>query len=147
VATLGQKNNDKALALFKDAMTLSQGNLLVELNYLHELAKYQIEPNKTNERLAEIANQFGGNPRSLFEMAYSSFQLEKFSVARDWLLKVQDPKFVQSAVYQELLGDVYFKLGQLQEAIACWQKALTYGEGSIVLTEKITQKSYVQNPY
>jgi tetratricopeptide (TPR) repeat protein len=147
VATLGQKNNDKALALFKEAMTLSQGNLLVELNYLHELAKYQMEPNKTNERLAEIANQFGGNPRSLFEMAYSSFQLEKFSVARDWLLKVQDPKFVQSAVYQELLGDVYFKLGQVQEANNCWQKALTYGEGSIVLNEKITQKSYVQNPY
>lgn len=147
VATLGQKNNDKALALFKEAMTLSQGNLLVELNYLHELAKYQIEAGKTNERLAEIASQFGGNPRSLFEMAYSSFQLEKFSVARDWLLKIQDQKFVQSAVYQELLGDVYFKLGQLQEAIACWQKALTYGEGSIVLTEKITQKSYVQNPY
>jgi tetratricopeptide (TPR) repeat protein len=147
VATLGQKNNDKALTLFKEAMTLSQGNLLVELNYLHELAKYQIEASKTNERLAEIANQYGANPRSLFEMAYSSFQLEKFSVARDWLLKVQDPKFIQSAVYQELLGDVYFKLGQLQEAIACWQKALTYGEGSIVLNEKITQKSYVQNPY
>ena len=147
VATLGQKNNDKALALFKEAMTLSQGNLLVELNYLHELAKYQIEASKTNERLAEIASQFGGNPRSLFEMAYSSFQLEKFSVARDWLLKIQDPKFVQSAVYQELLGDVYFKLGQVQDALACWQKAFTYGEGSIVLTEKITQKSYVQNPY
>jgi len=147
VATLGQKSNDKALTLFKEAMTVSQGNLLVELNYLHELAKFQLEPTKTNERLAEIANQFGGNPRSLYEMAYSSFQLEKFSVARDWLLKVQDPKFVQSAVYQELLGDVYFKLGQLQEAIACWQKALTYGEGSIVLNEKITQKSYVQNPY
>jgi tetratricopeptide (TPR) repeat protein len=147
VATLGQKSNDKALTLFKEAMTVSQGNLLVELNYLHELAKFQLEPTKTNERLAEIANQFGGNPRSLYEMAYSSFQLEKFSVARDWLLKVQDQKFVQSAVYQELLGDVYFKLGQLQDALACWQKALTYGEGSIVLTEKITQKSYVQNPF
>ncbi len=147
VATLGQKNNDKALALFKEAMTLSQGNLIVELNYLHELAKYQMEASKTNERLTEIANQFGGNPRSLFEVAYSSFQLEKWSIARDWLLKVQDPKFVQSAVYQELLGDVYFKLGQVQDALACWQKALTYGEGSIVLTEKITKKSYVQNPY
>ena len=147
VATLGQKNNDKALALFKEAMTLSQGNLIVELNYLHELAKYQMEASKTNERLTEIANQYGGNPRSLFEVAYSSFQLEKWSIARDWLLKVQDPKFVQSAVYQELLGDVYFKLGQVQDALACWQKALTYGEGSIVLTEKITQKSYVQNPY
>jgi tetratricopeptide (TPR) repeat protein len=147
VATLGQKSNDKALTLFKEAMTVNQGNLLVELNYLHELAKFQLEPTKTNERLAEIANQFGGNPRSLYEMAYSSFQLEKFSVARDWLLKVQDQKFVQSAVYQELLGDVYFKLGQLQDALACWQKALTYGEGSIVLTEKITQKSYVQNPF
>lgn len=147
VATLGQKNSDKALALFKEAMTLSQGNPLIELNYLHELAKYHMEPTKTNERLAELASQFGGNPRSSFECAYSFFQLGQFSVARDWLLKIQDQKFVQSAVYQELLGDVYFKLGQLQEALACWQKALTYGEGSIVLTEKITQKSYVQNPY
>ena len=65
----------------------------------------------------------------------------------DWLQKIQDPKFVQSAVYQELLGDVYFHLGQVQEAVSCWQKALTYGEGSIVLSEKITKKSYVQNPY
>jgi tetratricopeptide (TPR) repeat protein len=50
VATLGQKSNDKALTLFKEAMTVSQGNLLVELNYLHELAKFQLDPTKTNER-------------------------------------------------------------------------------------------------
>ena len=147
VANFGQKNNEKALALFKEAMTLGQGNLLIELNYLHELAKYQIEATKTNERLAELAIQFGANPRCLFENAYSFFQLGQYKMSLDWLQKIQDPKFVQSAVYQELLGDVYFHLGQVQEAVSCWQKALTYGEGSIVLSEKITKKSYVQNPY
>jgi tetratricopeptide (TPR) repeat protein len=147
VANFGQKNNEKALALFKEAMTLGQGNLLIELNYLHELAKYQIEATKTNERLAELAIQFGANPRCLFENAYSFFQLGQYKMSLDWLQKIQDPKFVQSAVYQELLGDVYFHLGQVQEAVSYWQKALTYGEGSIVLSEKITKKSYVQNPY
>ena len=147
VANFGQKNNEKALALFKEAMTLGQGNLLIELNYLHELAKYQIEATKTNERLAELAIQFGANPRCLFENAYSFFQLGQYKMSLDWLQKIQDPKFVQSAVYQELLGDVYFHLGQVQEAVSCWQKALTYGEGSIVLSEKITKKSSVQNPY
>jgi tetratricopeptide (TPR) repeat protein len=147
VANFGQKNNEKALALFKEAMTLGQGNLLIELNSLHELAKYQIEATKTNERLAELAIQFGANPRCLFENAYSFFQLGQYKMSLDWLQKIQDPKFVQSAVYQELLGDVYFHLGQVQEAVSCWQKALTYGEGSIVLSEKITKKSYVQNPY
>ena len=147
VANFGQKNNEKALALFKEAMTLGQGNLLIELNYLHELAKYQIEATKTNERLAELAIQFGANPRCLFENAYSFFQLGQYKMSLDWLQKIQDPKFVQSAVYQELLGDVYFHLGQVQEAVSCWQKALTYGEGSIVLSEKITKNSYVQNPY
>ena len=147
VANFGQKNNEEALALFKEAMTLGQGNLLIEFNYLHELAKYQMEATKTNERLAELAIQFGANPRCLFENAYSFFQLGQYKMSLDWLQKIQDPKFVQSAVYQELLGDVYFHLGQVQEAVTCWQKALTYGEGSIVLTEKITQKSYVQNPY
>jgi tetratricopeptide (TPR) repeat protein len=147
VANFGQKNNEKALALFKEAMTLGQGNLLIELNYLHELAKYQIEATKTNERLAELAIQFGANPRCLFENAYSFFQLGQYKMSLDWLQKIQDPKFVQSAVYQELLGDVHFHLGQVQEAVTCWQKALTLGEGSIVLSEKITKKSYVQNPY
>jgi tetratricopeptide (TPR) repeat protein len=147
VANFGQKNNEKALALFKEAMTLGQGNLLIELNYLHELTKYQIEATKTNERLAELAIQFGANPRCLFENAYSFFQLEQYKMSLDWLQKIQDPKFVQSAVYQELLGDVHFHLGQVQEAVTCWQKALTLGEGSIVLSEKITKKSYVQNPY
>ena len=147
VANFGQKNNEKALALFKEAMTLGQGNLLIELNYLHELAKYQIEATKTNERLAELPIQFGANPRCLFENAYSFFQLGQYKMSLDWLQKIQDPKFVQSAVYKELLGDVYFNLGQVQEAVTCWQKALTYGEGSIVLSDKITKKSYVQNPY
>ena len=147
VANFGQKNNEEALALIKEAMTLGQGNLLIEFNYLHELAKYQMEATKTNERLTELAIQFGANPRCLFENAYSFFHLGQYMMSLDCLQKIQDPKFVQSAVYQELLGDVYFHLGQVQEAVTCWQKALTYGEGSIVLSDKITKKSYVQNPY
>ena len=146
VAYFGQNNHQKALAQFKEAMQLSQGSPLIELIYLHELAKYQIEANKTNERLAELVQQFPTNPRCHYEFAYSFFQLDNFTSALASLLKIQDQKFINSAVYQEFLGDVYFKLGREQEGIACWQKALNYGEGSALLSEKFTKKSYVQIP-
>ena len=146
VAYFGQNNHQKALAQFKEAMQLSQGSPLIELIYLHELAKYQIEANKTNERLAELVQQFPTNPRCHYEYAYSFFHLDNFTSALASLLKIQDQKFINSAVYQEFLGDIYFKLGREQEGIACWQKALNYGEGSALLSEKLTKKSYVQIP-
>jgi len=146
VAYFGQNNHPKALAQFKEAMQLSQGSLLIELIYLHELAKYLIEANKTNERLAELVQQFPTNPRCHYEYAYSFFQLENFNSALASLLKIQDQKFINSSAHQELLGDIYFKLGREQEGIACWQNALSLGEGSNLLSKKLTKKSYVQIP-
>lgn len=146
VAYFGQKQTDKALAYFKEALILSSGRILIELTYLHELAKYQIESRKTNERLAELAAQNQNNPRCNFEYAYSFFMLGQYTQALEYQLQITDQKFVQSPIYQEQLGDIYFKLGQLQDALACWNKAQQLGEGSILLKEKITKKSYVPAP-
>lgn len=146
VAYFGQRNNDKGLAQFREAMKISQGSLLIELNYLHELAKYQIELSKTIERLDELAQQFSGNPRCKYELAYAYFQLANYAKALETQLEISDQKFIQTPFYQELLGDIYYQLGQVQEANSRWNQALMFGEGSIVLIEKITNKSYVQIP-
>ena len=60
--------------------------------------------------------------------------------------KISNASLAQTAAYQELLGDIYFHIGKVLEANDCWQKALTFGEGSIVLSEKISKKLYVQIP-
>ncbi|MFM7006866.1 MAG: tetratricopeptide repeat protein [Flavobacteriales bacterium] len=146
LAYFGLKNTDKALLQFKEALQLSPGNIAIELTYLHALAKQQIEPSKTHERLAELALQNSANSRCAFEYAYSFLQLGQYAQALEWQLKITEQKFVQSPIYQEQLGDIYFFLGQAPEALACWKKAFELGEGSSVLSEKITKKTYVQVP-
>jgi cytochrome c-type biogenesis protein CcmH/NrfG len=145
VAYFGLKDNNKAMAQFKQAQQLNEGNLTLELRYIQALIKNQIEPEKTQERLAQLL-QKSAEPLCTHLYAFSFFQQGQYAKALEWQLKITDQKFIQSPIYQEQLGDIYFKLGQMQDALLFWKKAQELGEGSPVLHEKITQKNYVQAP-
>lgn len=143
-AYLGLNKQDQAFAAFKEALTISSNGL--ELNYLHNLLKYKIELAKTTERLQELAAKDPYNPNITFEYAFAQFQAGAYQKALDEMRKISNASLAQTAAYQELLGDIYFHIGKVLEANDCWQKALTFGEGSIVLSEKISKKLYVQIP-
>lgn len=143
-AYLGLNKHDQAFAAFKEALTISSNGL--ELNYLHNLLKYKIELAKTTERLQELAAKDPSNPNITFEYAFAQFQAGAYQKALDEMRKISNASLAQTAAYQELLGDIYFHIGKVLEANDCWQKALTFGEGSIVLSEKISKKLYVQIP-
>ncbi|MEY3086164.1 MAG: hypothetical protein RLZ93_81 [Bacteroidota bacterium] len=143
-AYLGLNKHDQAFAAFKEALTISSNGL--ELNYLHNLLKYKIELAKTTERLQELAAKDPSNPNITFEYAFAQFQAGAYQKALDEMRKISNASLAQTAAYQELLGDIYFHLTQVQDANDSWQKALLYGEGSAVLADKINQKKYVQAP-
>ena len=143
-AYLGLNKQDQAFAAFKEALTISSIGL--ELSYLHNLLKYKIELVKTTERLQELAAKDPSNPNITFEYAFAQFQAGAYQKALDEMRKISNASLAQTAAYQELLGDIYFHIGKVLEANDCWQKALTFGEGSIVLSEKISKKLYVQIP-
>ena len=143
-AYLGLNKQDQAFAAFKEALTISSNGL--ELNYLHNLLKYKIELAKTTERLQDLAAKDPSNPNITFEYAFAQFQAGAYQKALDEMRKISNASLAQTAAYQELLGDIYFHIGKVLEANDCWQKALTFGEGSIVLSEKISKKLYVQIP-
>ena len=143
-AYLGLNKQDQAFAAFKEALTISSNGL--ELSYLHNLLKYKIELAKTTERLQELAAKDPSNPNITFEYAFAQFQAGAYQKALDEMRKISNASPAQTAAYQELLGDIYFHLTQVQDANDSWQKALLYGEGSAVLADKINQKKYVQAP-
>ena len=143
-AYLGLNKQDQAFAAFKEALTISSNDL--ELSYLHNLLKYKIELAKTTERLQELAAKDPSNPNITFEYAFAQFQAGAYQKALDEMRKISNASLAQTAAYQELLGDIYFHLTQVQDANDSWQKALLYGEGSAVLADKINQKKYVQAP-
>jgi tetratricopeptide (TPR) repeat protein len=144
VAHLGLQKQEQAFTSFKEALSLSSNDL--ELQYLHILATRKIELPKTTQRLQELSSKTGAQPKLIFEIAFTAFQTGTYQIALQEMQKITDAKLLQTAAYQELLGDIYFHLGQNQEANNCWQRALTFGEGSIVLSEKTTKKTYVQVP-
>ena len=143
-AYLGLNKQDQAFAAFKEALTISSNDL--ELSYLHNLLKYKIELAKTTERLQELAAKDPSNPNITFEYAFAQFQAGAYQKALAEMRKISNASLAQTAAYQELLGDIYFHLTQVQDANDSWQKALLYGEGSAVLADKINQKKYVQAP-
>ena len=143
-AYLGLNKQDQAFAAFKEALTISSNGL--ELSYLHNLLKYKIELVKTTERLQELAAKDPSNPNITFEYAFAQFQAGAYQKALAEMRKISNASLAQTAAYQELLGDIYFHLTQVQDANDSWQKALLYGEGSAVLADKINQKKYVQAP-
>ncbi|MFN5441455.1 MAG: tetratricopeptide repeat protein [Flavobacteriia bacterium] len=143
-AYLGLNKQDQAFAAFKEALTISSNGL--ELSYLHNLLKYKIELVKTTERLQELAAKDPSNLNITFEYAFAQFQAGAYQKALDEMRKISNASLAQTAAYQELLGDIYFHLTQVQDANDSWQKALLYGEGSAVLADKINQKKYVQAP-
>jgi tetratricopeptide (TPR) repeat protein len=143
-ALLGLQKQEEGVAALKEALSLSSNDL--ELQYLHILATYKIELPKTMQRLQELSSKTGPQPQLIFEIAYTAFQTGTYQIALQEMQKITDAKLLQTAAYQELIGDIYFHLGQVQEANNCWQQALTFGEGSIVLSEKTTKKTYVQVP-
>ncbi len=143
-AHLGLQQQPQAFAAFKEALSISSNDL--ELEYLHILATYKIELSKTTQRLQDLSSKTGAQPKLIFEVAFAAFQTGTYQIALQELQKISDVKLLQTAAYQELLGDIYFHLGQAQEANNCWQQAITFGEGSVVLFEKTTKKTYVQVP-
>ena len=143
-AYLGLQQQEKAFAAFEEALSISSNDL--ELEYLHVLSIYKVKLTKTMERLQESLAKDASNAQVIFELAFAAFQSGTHQMALQEIQKITDTKLLQTAAYQELLGDIYFHLGQVQEANNCWQKALTFGEGSVVLSEKISKKTYVQVP-
>jgi tetratricopeptide (TPR) repeat protein len=143
-ALLGLQKQEEGIAALKEALSISLNAL--ELQYLHILAAYKIELPKTMQRLQELSSKTGAQPKLIFELAFAAFQTGTYQIALQEMQKITDAKLLQTAAYQELLGDIYFHLGQVQEANKCWQQALTFGEGSVVLSEKTTKKTYVQVP-
>jgi tetratricopeptide (TPR) repeat protein len=143
-ALLGLQKQEEGIAALKEALSISLNAL--ELQYLHILAAYKIELPKTMQRLQELSSKTGAQPKLIFEIAFTAFQTGTYQIALQEMQKITVAKLIQTAAYQELLGDIYFHLGQGQEANNCWQQALTFGEGSIVLSEKTTKKTYVQVP-
>ncbi len=78
------------------------------------------------------------NGEYLYTLAYVQYRQNKLSEALKTLEDLL--KFKKGARIQELLGDIYFKIGEKEKAISHWQKAQDLKGGSTLLSKKLINK-------
>ncbi|MCB0476968.1 MAG: tetratricopeptide repeat protein [Crocinitomicaceae bacterium] len=76
--------------------------------------------------------------------AYILFRKEQFEEALKWAKKAKENASYESGTLLEHLGDIYFKLNDLDQAIEYWQKALKFNDHTNVLELKIKDKKFYE---
>ena len=69
----------------------------------------------------------------------------QYNEAKDWLVKALDEQGNTDTAMLEILGDTYFQLDQINQALEFWQKAIQLNSpNSSILQQKIETKSLIK---
>ena len=135
---------------YKESVSAYESALAIEPNNTYTLNNYAYYLSLRNENLdkAEVmslkSNQLEKDNASFQDTyAWILFKQKKYSQAKEWMQKaiLNNPK---SAVQFEHLGDIYFMLGDLENAIMNWKKSLTINSDNKLLERKINEKKYIE---
>jgi len=92
----------------------------------------------------KLVKQFPSNATYLDTHAWVLFQLQKFQQAKKYMKRALDNEEEPSGVMLEHYGDILFHLGEKNEAVIYWKKALGKEDTSEVLSKKIKDGKYYE---
>lgn len=131
---------EKSDRAYEAALENDPENYSVMNNYSYYLA-LRGEKLETAEDLAEMAvKKNPDNVTFLDTYAWVLFNREKYKEAARVMEKVFKEQNV-SAVHYEHYGDILFKLGEIDQAVTQWKKALELSPGSKEIERKIAEKT------
>jgi tetratricopeptide (TPR) repeat protein len=118
-----QKKYGPAEVEFRQALELNPRSALA-LNYLG----YMFADQNTNlpESVELIKRALELDPYNgayLDSLGWAYYRLEKYELAEDYLLRAIN-RLSRDPTIHDHLGDLYFKTGRLNEAVAAWERAL-----------------------
>jgi tetratricopeptide (TPR) repeat protein len=133
-----QKKFADAEAAFRQVLAREPDNAAA-LNYLgYMLAERGERLDESVDYLKKAVQMEPENGSYLDSLGWAYFKSEKLELAEDHLRRAAD-SLKGNSVIQDHYGDVLFKLGRLNEAIAAWTRALA-GDGDSVDRTDIDKK-------
>ena len=139
---------DQALGLVVKALEANP-NHLPSLNAYSQIVLSQ---NPQNQDL-NLASQYiekglsmDSNYYPLIASKGKLYYLQKqYNDAKDWLHKALDRQGGTDTALLEVLGDTYFQLQQIDQAVTYWKKSLEYNSPNAnILQQKINRKSLIE---
>lgn len=126
---------EKSDQTFEEVIQLEPQNLTAKNNYAYFLSERNDQLDKAESLIKEVINAEPNNASYQDTYGWILYQQGKYEEAKTWIEKAyrQQP----SAEVTEHLGDVYFKLGNADEARKYWKEAKDKGADSPKLDAKI----------
>src|SRR6059036_61400 len=129
---------DKAAELLRRSITLDPANSAEACNYLGYMwADHNMNLDEAETMIKRALESEPNNASYLDSLGWVEFRKGKFDQALNNLLLAAKTADHDDPVIFEHIGDAYFKLNRLSEALESWQKALVLDPKNKNLAEKV----------
>jgi tetratricopeptide (TPR) repeat protein len=136
------KNKDykNAFDTFDKLLEIDANNVYVLNNYTYYLS-LQAEDLDRAEQMGRKLNDLEPNNSSYQDTyAWVFYKLGRYEEAKKWIMKSLDNGGSKNDIILEHCGDIFYKLGDKDNAFQYWFKAKLVGDGSEFLQKKIADK-------
>lgn len=134
---------EEAFMAFDSVISIDPENWLAMNNYAYYLSVRNENLEKAELLSSKAVRANPDNPTYLDTYSWVLFMRKDYTLAKFYMETAIKNGGDKNGVIVEHYGDILFMLGQKDEAILQWKKALETGEGSKFLSEKIKQQRYL----
>ncbi|MEK9135517.1 MAG: tetratricopeptide repeat protein, partial [Bacteroidota bacterium] len=136
----GLKKYEESDRLYEEGLKIDPTNALILNNYGYSLADRDIQIERALEMAKKAVAAQPDNTSYLDTIGWVYFRLGDYKQAEMYIKKAIEKGEV-SAVVHEHLGDVYYKMKDLERALEQWKIALKMDENNVALRDKIARGS------
>jgi tetratricopeptide (TPR) repeat protein len=133
----------EAFKAFDDVISLDPDNWLAMNSYAYYLSIRNENLEKAELMSGRAVKANPENPTYLDTYAWVLFMRKDYTLAKFYMEIAIKNGGDKNGVIVEHYGDILFMLGQKDQAMEQWRKALAIGDGSELLSEKIKQGRYL----
>jgi len=134
---------EEAFKAFDAVIAVDPENWLAMNNYAYYLSLRNENLEKAEQLSGRAVRANPENPTYLDTYAWVLFMRKEYSTARFYMETAIKNGGDKNGVIIEHYGDILYMLGQKENALEQWKKALDTKEGSALLGEKIKQQRYL----
>lgn len=136
-------NVQDAFKAFDEVISLDPQNWMAMNNYAYYLSLRNENLDKAEQLSGKAVRANPDNPTYLDTYAWVLFMQKDYKLARFYMETALKNGGDKNGVIVEHYGDILYMLGEKQDAMVQWKKALTTGDGSDLLNKKIKEERYL----
>jgi tetratricopeptide (TPR) repeat protein len=134
----------ESFKLFDEAVELDPENYIALNNYSYYLSLAEQNLEKAERMSGKVVEKFPDNATYLDTYAWVLFKKKDYTLAKFYMETALSHSEDESTTLIEHYGDILFMLGNTEEAMKNWNKALVKGSESKSLKQKIAEKKYIR---